>query len=349
LLRARPLENAAALPSARKNYRVKYTSVGARGQRIVVTGSVAIPQQRAPRNGWPVISWAHGTTGTADVCAPSRDTDEGPAHDYLGLMDQTLDRWVAKGFVVVKTDYEGLGTRGPHPYINGRSAANTVVDIVRAAWDLDRRVGRTWFSVGHSQGGHAALFTAARPQRRHDVRLGGAIALAPGGTSISQTAPYIMSNQPGAQQVMGFLATILVGAAAADPAVDPEALLTDEAEPLLDLAETVCQAQLTEAGLSVPPTEAFEANADLGPLTAYLRRQEPEHLTVRTHTLVVQGTADVLVSKPSTDFLVGELRKRSTKVLYATYQGEDHRSVVDRSFADQLAYVKALLHFRRHR
>lgn len=347
LLSAKPLRTAAALPSARANYLVKYTSRGARGELILVSGTVALPRGKAPRKGWPVISWAHGTTGTADVCAPSRDRVDGPAHDYLSAMDATLDRWVAKGFAVVKTDYEGLGTPGEHPYIHGDSAANTVVDIVRAARQLNHRVGRDWFAVGHSQGGQAALFAAAKRPHRYGLHLRGAIPLAPGGTSISQLVPFIQSGQPGSQAAIAFLPTILIGAAAADPAVNPRRLLTDGAEQLLDVANTACQRQIAAAAAAFGSRPAFAPGADVGPLTAYLRTQEPQNLTIKVPTLVLQGTADVLVRKPSTDFLVSELRKRSDRVQYRIYEGADHRGVVSASFADQLQFAKLHLRSRR--
>ena len=35
--------------------------------------SVSVPKGKPPKGGWPVITWAHGTTGVADICAPSRD------------------------------------------------------------------------------------------------------------------------------------------------------------------------------------------------------------------------------------------------------------------------------------
>jgi hypothetical protein len=38
---------------------------------------------------------------------------------------------------VVQTDYEGLGTPGTHPYLNGPSEGRRVLDMVRAARRLD--------------------------------------------------------------------------------------------------------------------------------------------------------------------------------------------------------------------
>ena len=77
-----------------------------------------------------------------------------------------LDSWVARGYAVVQTDYQGLGTPGGHPYVDGVSEANTVTDIVRAARDLDPSIGAEWVAIGHSQGGQAVLFTAQDAEGR---------------------------------------------------------------------------------------------------------------------------------------------------------------------------------------
>ncbi len=62
-----------------------------------------------------MITWAHGTTGLADICAPTRS-------DVLGGYDRPLlNRWLKAGYAVVRTDYEGLGTPGEHPYLIGVS------------------------------------------------------------------------------------------------------------------------------------------------------------------------------------------------------------------------------------
>ena len=86
-----------------------------------------------------------------------RTTADGPDHDYFAVIDPTLNAWVARGYAVVQTDYEGLGTPGGHPYLNGVSESNTVVDIVRAGRELNGHIGRNWIAMGHSQGAQAAL------------------------------------------------------------------------------------------------------------------------------------------------------------------------------------------------
>ena len=66
-----PIAGSTAGPSTL--WRVMYVSSDDAGAPVAVTGLVRVPDGRAPGAGWPVISWAHGTTGTADRCAPFED------------------------------------------------------------------------------------------------------------------------------------------------------------------------------------------------------------------------------------------------------------------------------------
>ncbi|TDC56264.1 alpha/beta hydrolase [Actinomadura sp. KC345] len=342
LLDSDPLTNAAALPSAAVNRKITYTSEGVGGTRITVTGTVAIPEGEAPRGGWPVLSWAHGTTGTADVCAPSADTADGPAHDYLAYTERYLDKWVAEGYAVVQTDYEGLATPGGHPYMNGVSQANTVTDIVRAARRLDRRIGRDWFAAGHSQGGQAALFTAAQRRTPQDVRLKGSLALAPG-SFMSQTPGYVKAGLPGARGALPFLFVMLTGSQAADPSLVPEDLVTERAAPLVRATRTsACTAQLRELSADLPTEDVFRPDADLAPLETYLRSQEPIGLNLKVPTFVLQGMDDAEVTPGATDQVVTDLCKRYSGITYGMFDGADHRGLMDVSFEEGLNYVQAL-------
>ncbi|MDR7303854.1 alpha/beta hydrolase family protein [Haloactinomyces albus] len=344
LLTARPLTTTAALPSAASNWLVTYVSVDRAGRPITVSGTVSLPATNKPPGGWPVLSWAHGTTGVADVCAPSADTADGPAHGYLGLVDETLDKWVADGYVVVQTDYEGLGTLGNHPYLNGESAANTMVDIVRAARTLDHRVGRDWFAMGHSQGGHAALFAAAQDWHRRDVRLRAAVSIAPGGIGVSRTLSFYRDNpdRDAIRAALPFLPILLIGAAAAEPSINPDRLLTDEAQPLLDAARSGCMNAIGEVAPAVPPDRLFRPDADLEPITRYLASQEPESVTPTVPTMVVQGTDDALVPKPSTDHLVHSLCNRYPLINHEVYDGSDHRETIADSLSDAQDYIASI-------
>lgn len=343
VLSAHQFTGAAALPSAAQNWKIRYLSATESGRPTVVSGTVSIPRTRAPRDGWPVVSWAHGTTGVADRCAPSRDTVNGPAHDYLSTIDVTLDAWVARGYVVVQTDYQGLGTPGKHPYVIGRSEANGVIDIVRAARHLNSHVGRKWVVIGHSQGGQAALFTdKIAPKRAPELDFRGAVSIAPG-SFFSTFAAGIISGNPVYAAAIQFLPLVLTGAAAADPAVRPERLLAPAGLRLYRLAQhadCVAQLKVDAAGISVD--QVFKPGADISTLTSVLERNEPTTLRLRVPVLVVQGTADTMVGKPTTDAVVNALCTNSRVHLkYLVIPGADHRGSVGQSLTDVQAWVDA--------
>ncbi|MFA1538458.1 alpha/beta hydrolase family protein [Actinomadura monticuli] len=342
LIDSRPLTNLAALPSASANRFVTYTSEGVGGKRITVTGTVAVPEGEPPRGGWPVLSWAHGTTGTADNCAPSADAAGGPVRDYLSITEAYLDRWVSNGFAVVQTDYEGLGTPGGHPYMNGVSEANTLIDIVRAARKADHRIGRDWFVAGHSQGGQATLYTAAADQKPRDLRLKGAVAIAPG-SSMSQTAQYVKAQYPGAEIALPFLFVLLNGAHAADPSFVPEDLLTPEAAAVAKAGRTdACLFQLKQLSANLPLNRVFRPDADLTRFEEYYNAQEALGLDVRVPTLVAQGTADREVSPAATQNVVADLCKRYGGIAYRPFEGADHRGAINASFETSLTFAQAI-------
>ena len=165
LIWARKAGGVVPLESARSTKLVLYSSKTVNGKKIAVSGSVSVPKGKAPKGGWPVISYGHGTTGIADKCAPSRNTAGGPAESYISYTDDILNSWLDAGYAVARSDYEGLGTRGVHPFLVGKSAGRGVLDIVRAARDMNRKLFSKRFVIaGHSQGGHAGA-VRRRPGR----------------------------------------------------------------------------------------------------------------------------------------------------------------------------------------
>ncbi len=157
-------------------WRVLYTSTGINGETIAVSGMVFAPAGPIPPVGRPVVSWAHPTTGIDDQCAPSRSPK--PYDDVQGLAD-----FLNLGWVVVATDYQGLGTDGMHPYLVGASEAQGTIDIVRAARNLSETgASSNYFVFGHSQGGQAALFAGQMASTyAPELQLLGVAAAAPAG------------------------------------------------------------------------------------------------------------------------------------------------------------------------
>jgi pimeloyl-ACP methyl ester carboxylesterase len=137
-------------------YRVLYKSTGYDGKPTAVSGLIVVPDGGLPSGGRKVIAYTHGTVGVASNCAPSLVTNQ----EQQPLLFEGGGELLAAGYVVAASDYQGLGTPGPHPYLVGDSEAMNELDIVRAAHNLPKAHASTDFAVwGHSQGGHAALFT----------------------------------------------------------------------------------------------------------------------------------------------------------------------------------------------
>src|SRR3954471_3818077 len=67
----RKLTGRDVLKSAKSNTLLLYSSTSTTGRAVPVSGVVSVPKGKAPKGGWPVVTWAHGTTGIADACAPS--------------------------------------------------------------------------------------------------------------------------------------------------------------------------------------------------------------------------------------------------------------------------------------
>jgi alpha-beta hydrolase superfamily lysophospholipase len=156
-------------------WRVLYRSTDPAGDPIAVSGVIITPApdgQAAPASR-RVVAWAHPTTGVARGCAPSLSND--PAAAMFGAAEA-----IANGWVWAATDYPGLGTPGPHPYLIGRSEAHAVLDAARAAAIVEPSASSTVAVWGHSQGGQAALWSGiVAAQYAPDLDLVGVAAAAP--------------------------------------------------------------------------------------------------------------------------------------------------------------------------
>jgi hypothetical protein len=149
--------------------RIMYRSTDARGNPMAVTGTYFEPFNDWPGQGSrPLIVYGPGTQGQGDQCAPSRQFNQGIhfspyldiAFNYEELFVATM---VARGFAIVMTDYQGLGTPGLHTYVNRVAQGNAMLDAGRAAMRLPETSLKPdgplafW---GYSQGGGAAASAA---------------------------------------------------------------------------------------------------------------------------------------------------------------------------------------------
>jgi pimeloyl-ACP methyl ester carboxylesterase len=160
-------------PAGMRAWTVLYGSIGWDGTIVAVSGVVLAPAGRSTAGGYPIVAFAHGTTGMADECAPSRSGLDAIPAQVLGL--------VKLGYVVSATDYQGLGTAGTHPYIVGVAEGRSVLDSILATRNLgDAHATDEAVIIGHSEGAYAALWAGQlAPTYARQINLRGLLAASP--------------------------------------------------------------------------------------------------------------------------------------------------------------------------
>ncbi|QNG17726.1 lipase [Rhodococcus triatomae] len=272
--------------------RVTYRSTsGVDGTGAEVVATVFTPPGPPPEGGWPVVTVGHGTTGVTDECAPS------DSPDLLGTaaLSGTL---VERGYVVTVSDYQGLGTDGPHPYLEPDSAAYDLIDAVRAARLTVPDTSTRWAALGISQGGQASWAAAERAADYGDgLEFVGAANLSP-----AADLSRILDGPDGVQltvpQTM-FLPYLIEGLRVTDPDLDPSAYLRGPLADATDVTLSCVTAKLPE---KLELLRAIDAE-DVGPRTMTDAENMRELLGARAlprqaaagPLLVVVGTGDDLI------------------------------------------------------
>ena len=325
-------QNTNLFPNASQRFLITYRSRGIQSEPIVASGFILLPKGKAPKEGWPILAWAHGTTGVADTCAPSSDYVGGPVHIYQQIAEKALNAWLARGYAVVAPDYQGLGTPSGHPYMNAQSQLHTVVDAVRTTHHLKPyKFNKNWYVMGHSQGGAASLAVAAYGQKdAPELNLRGAIALAPGGYQYEGIAEYVATHSQIDTSVAAFFPIVLLGAEAADPSLVPANLVSPEMGEILNQARSRCLSEL-QSDLKQAPKTVFKPNVNLTPLTNYLKKQSIENMIPTVPVMVVQGEKDQLVDSRGTYAYYQQICKMGKPIAFYPLKEGDHRDSLRQS------------------
>lgn len=321
-----------AVPGARA-WRVVYRSSGVDGEQVVESGVIVAPVGTPPTDGWPVVAWAHPTTGITVKCAPSLGA-------HFDKTVPALAELVRRGFVVAATDYQGLGTGGPHPYLVGTSAAYSVLDSVRAA----RRItgaGSRFVVWGHSQGGHAALWTGQMAtEYAPDLDLLGVAAAAPA----SELAQLFEDDQdtPGGKafsalallswsKVYGLdLSTVIASKAMGGTHLIGDACMTD---PLGLMIDGLAIHMLPSDFLRADPTR-------ISPWRDIIARNTPSSVVRGVPVFLAQGTADTVISPAVTRDFAQRLCRNGNPV-HLVEMKADHLSVATMSANQIVDWIAA--------
>jgi hypothetical protein len=266
-------------------YRIMYLSESVPGDPIVVTGTAVVPDADAPAQGRDILTLAHGTTGIADECAPSKN----PAGGEGALASASVDA----GYLIASTDYEGLGTPGRHPYLVGESEGRSVLDAARAATQLPGAdAGDRMAIAGYSQGGHGALFAGElAADWTPELELVGTFAGAPA------TELPVIIGAGRSLPIPGFLYMIVAGFNAAYPdQADPALLLTDAGVESLDNVDAGCTGEIMASVAGVPSSDLVKPDpGSVEPWATLAAENNPGRVKTDSPILIVHSSGDDVV------------------------------------------------------
>lgn len=322
-------------PGGGDAFRIMYGSTGLNGEPIQVSAAIFIPPGDPPAGGRNVIAWAHPTSGVVETCAPSLMPDV--AGMVWGLPDM-----LAKGYVVVATDYPGLGSPGIHPYLIGVSEGRAVLDSVRAARALPRSGASDRFVVwGHSQGGHASLYTGElAASYAPDLKLVGVAAAAPA-TYLVELFDADKASATGKElTAMALYAWSKLYNTPADTLVEPDAM--DVFEKMAhDCIESVAQfVALDNAEKPLAQEKYLKADpTKIEPWRGIMLRNTPGQAPAGAPVFLAQGTADTTVLPAITKQFGDALCKQGAQVHFVELPGVSHTFAARDSVQAALAWM----------
>lgn len=343
LIESVPLAPALSVSGAADAFRILYATVDQHDRPAVSTAAVFVPRGAAPAEGWPVIAWAHGTVGLGDDCTPS-------ALPRSPRDDRYLSHWLEQGYLVVGTDYAGLGTPGLMSYLNGVAEAHSVIDSVRAVHQMDLPLSPKWAIVGQSQGGGAAVNSAWWADRLTagtglDYR--GVVAT---GTPaniervVIQAGPD-MASPPASPAAVSYASYILAALREAHPELGVDEVLTPRGRELVDLAQTVCKPALDQQAAGTRINDMFGSPIDtlpgiVGALDEFMGTPTDGY---DRPIFLGQGLLDTDVPPVSTQTLYRQLVDNHQDVELHIYPDQDHSGTVTASMPDSTRFLHRIM------
>jgi len=198
-------------------WKIAYISSDVGERKTIATALVIAPTGPAPKEGRPIMAWAHGTTGSAQGCGPSQVTDPTRALNQYFLMNGNSytdfgipngQEFINEGYIVVATDYQGLGGGGKHQYAVAGTNGRDVINSARAASSMQELgAGKKTIAYGWSQGGGATIaaaglldYQAQQGTAADNLQYLGFVALAP--EDLAAVLPKTSLDQASADKLM---------------------------------------------------------------------------------------------------------------------------------------------------
>jgi pimeloyl-ACP methyl ester carboxylesterase len=318
LLRSEPLKDV-ILPAGMRGWRILYATTVDDSTPATAVATVFAPTD-PPTGPRPVIAWEHATTGLLQKCMPSLFS--APSAGIPGR-----DRIVKADWVVVETDYSFAEKGGPHPYLIGEGEARAALDSVRAAQQmseltLDKRMV-VW---GHSQGGHAALWTGIiGPRYAPELEIVGVAAIAP-----AANIKKILAMNVAVDKRFGPYLALAYSRFYPDiifeQALRPEAL--DGARQIVNLCDFLPpeDPERIEALAATFDGPALATSSNKA-LQARLEQNTADGL-IKAPVIIAQGLSDTVVPSQATNAYVEERCSAGQRLEYWTFARRDHFTIL---------------------
>lgn len=340
---------AIAGPAGVRAWRVLYRSTTFREEPVAVSAMIAVPDGPPPPGGFPVVVVAHGTVGTARICAPSLRPFQSrsvlprfltPDLQRSTFYDTLVRPFIDAGYAVTATDYRGMGTPQPNPYLIGDDEARNVLDSAR----LIRRfpevtVSEQMLIWGQSQGGHAAAFAGQNaPRYAPELRVLGIVLGAP--APELQLMGEEIARVRDRSALVGLFATIVYAWTALYPDLEPEQVMTARGVRTLPVVGRACVSDVLLA-FSRRDAGAYINDAGIGlpQWQARLAENSPGAVRSPAPLRVFQGTADEVIRPEFTDAYVRRICGLGDVVAYQLYPGLGHINSILPSMPATLAWM----------
>ncbi len=306
-------------------FEVEYVSTTPAGDPVPVTGVIIQPAIPPPDGGYPVVVWAHGTTGIGDDCAPS---------NFAPITIPGAAALLDAGYIVAAPDYEGLGVADEiHPYLVGEAAGHNVLDAARAAGELGG--GDVTVAWGWSQGGHAALFARSlQPEYAPELDFRGAAAHAP----VTDAGTFL---RPGLVDpvVFPFAAEAVLGWAEVYEQTELLDLVVVEDAETARLARQGCTGDIAE-GVTRPPEDVFRSDPEnVDPWQAALEVNSVVVGDTTAPVVIAHGDADPLVPIAGTEALFDQLCAEEVATQLMREPDWDHNLAYAEAIDDVVTWI----------
>lgn len=342
ILAEEPLPDAFSVPAAGKAVRILYTARDGIGDEglVPVSAAVFLPRGAPPQGGWPIMAWAHGTTGIADICAPS-------ARPRGERDSRYISSWLDAGFAVVATDYQGLGTPGIHPYSNYRASSYSVLDSARAVvGDARYRAANTVILAGHSQGAGVVVAAAGYASRyAPGLNLRGVVAT--GAPNLSRQAIESgLASSATDVMVTGAYAMIGYELTRTHANLDADTVFTNEGREIEAMVGSSCLPDVMKATADrkLDPSKAFRPGMLKRLWDTDIELRAFPTLDLAQPVFFGIGTADSAALPMTTLALVTDLCIHGNVVEARIYKDKDHSGVVNAAVPDAIRFAEAVLH-----